>query len=191
MRRAAGMIRYPHDRQHREPAVSKRDGIPAVGAGSWPVRCHQPAHAMSAHCDWRGDAALPSDPLPTAAPGSRCRAVVRLVADRLHHAAVVVGAVPCRPASLLAGHSRLDRAGGRGVTRQGRSASVAAEHRLGAPPDGVIAVCHDIASAPRRVFRTALSRSLSVHTVPRRMPVLPVTTTPSRLLDGDSQGLEA
>ena len=105
--------------------------------------------------------------------------------------AVVVGAVPCRAASLLAGHSRLDRAGGRGVTRQGRSASVAAEHRLGAPPDGVIAVCHDIASAPRRVFRTALSRSLSVHTVPRRMPVLPVTTTPSRLLDGDSQGLEA
>ena len=69
MRRVAGTIRYPHDRQHREPAVSKRDGIPAVGAGSWPVRSHQPAHAMSAHCDLaRGGCASPSNPLPTVAP---------------------------------------------------------------------------------------------------------------------------
>ena len=83
---------------------------PEVGYGD------ESAYPMSAHWAGEGDAALPSDPSLTAAPGRRFRAVVRLVAGYLHRAtvagrsddragplAVVVDAVPCRAATSACG----------------------------------------------------------------------------------------
>ena len=64
---------------------------------------------------------------------------------------------PCRAASLLAGNSCPAHAGGRGVTRQGRSASGAAD-RLDAPLDGVNRRPPPHRSAPGRVLRPAAAR---------------------------------
>ena len=108
------MIRYPHDRQHREPAVSKRDGIPAVGAGSGPVRHHEPAYSMCHIELWRGKAALPFEPLTAGRAGRRSRKWIgssptTCIAPPWSHIVTVspcllaiVDAVSCGPASLLA-----------------------------------------------------------------------------------------
>ena len=64
------MSRGPHNRQHEEPAVSKSDGTPAVEAGSWPFRRHEPADPMCYIGLARGRSAPPSNPrLPAAQPG--------------------------------------------------------------------------------------------------------------------------
>ena len=64
------MSRGPNDRQHEEPAVSKSDGTPAVEAGSWPFRRHEPADPMCYIGLARGRSAPPSNPLlPAALPG--------------------------------------------------------------------------------------------------------------------------
>ena len=100
-------------------------------------------------------------------PGSGRRAVVRLVAYRLHRAAVprtwrrprgslavVVDAVPADPQACLQAIVARIRADGVAGHRQRRSTSVAAEHRLDAPHGEGGSPCRPL-SAPRRVLRVS------------------------------------